>query len=208
MYDAEGKFWSARAALGDGQRGAFGHLSLVVIDGFADFTQPQYEIVEHLSQFADRVLISLPLENPRLRSDLFAKSAAAFEEINRNGQAAVTWLQAPNDPVESVAASFRHIAQHLFDNPRTAPKLDTATGLEIVEAAGPSGEAHVIAERVRAILLEDVSPDEIVIAVRGGDEESTILRETLAAAGIPHDGTVRLPFVRTPVARAMLCVLR
>jgi ATP-dependent helicase/nuclease subunit B len=208
LYDAEGKFWSARAALGDGQRGAFGHLTLVVIDGFADFTQPQYEIIEHLSKFADRVLISLPCENPRLRSDLFAKSAAAFEEINRNGQAAVTWLQTPIDPIENAVATFRHIAQHLFDNPRTAPKLDTATGLEIVESAGPNGEARVIAERVRALLLEGVPADQIVIAVRGSDEESTILRETLAAAGIPHDGTVRLPFARTPVARAMLCMLR
>ncbi len=128
LYDAEGKFWSARAALGDGQRGAFGHLSLVVIDGFADFTQPQYEIIEHLSHFADRVLISLPLENPRMRSDLFAKPAAAFEEINRNGQAAVTWLQVPNNRVENAVATFRHIAQHLFDNPRTAPNSTRRPG--------------------------------------------------------------------------------
>lgn len=55
LYDAEGKFWSARAALGEGQNGAFDRLSLVVIDGFADFTQPQYEIIEHLSNFAERV---------------------------------------------------------------------------------------------------------------------------------------------------------
>ena len=108
----------------------------------------------------------------RLRSDLFAKSAAAFEEINRDGQAAVTWLQTPNEPVENAIATFRHIAQHLFDNPRTAPKLNTATGLEIVEAAGPTGEARVIAERVRALLLEGVSADQIVIAVRGGDDRS------------------------------------
>jgi ATP-dependent helicase/nuclease subunit B len=208
LYDAEGKFWSARAALGDGQRGAFAELSLVVIDGFADFTQPQYEIIEHLSQFAERVLISLPLENPCVRSDLFAKSAAAFEELNRGGQVTATWLSAPKDRVESGAATFRHIAQHLFDNPRSAPRLETAAGLEIVEAAGPTGEARAIAERVKALLLGGVAAEEIVIAMRGGDEESAILRETLAAGGIPTECTARMPFSRTPVVRAMLCLLR
>lgn len=208
LYDAEGKFWSARAALGDGQRGAFARLSLVVIDGFADFTQPQYEIIEHLSEFAERVLISLPLENPRRRPDLFAKSAAAFDEINGSGRAAATWVEAPNGPVDNAAGVFRHISQHLFDNPRMTPRLETAAGLEIVEAAGPSGEARAIAERVKALLLDGAAPEEIVIATRGGDDESAILRETLAAAGIPCECAARVPFSRMPVARAMLCLLR
>ena len=65
LYDAEGRFWSAREVLAAGRRGAFGRLSLVIVDGFTDFTQPQYEILEHLSQSAQRVIISLPVDNPR-----------------------------------------------------------------------------------------------------------------------------------------------
>ena len=49
LYDAEGRFWAARLELEGGRRGAFDPLSLVIADGFADFTQPQYEILEHLA---------------------------------------------------------------------------------------------------------------------------------------------------------------
>ena len=91
----------------------------------------------------------------------------------------------------------------LFGNPRDTPRLPQADGLEIIEAAGPAGEARVLAERIKRLLLEGVAPDQIVIAVRGADDETDILRETLAAAGVPNAGTLRVPFSRMPVARTL-----
>ncbi len=117
LYDAEGRFWSARSALEEGRRGAFDRLALVIVDGFTDFTQPQYEILEHLSDNADRVIVSLPLENPCVRSDLFAKSAVALAEIDHKKRATVTWLEPPPLRSKRVEATFRHIAGHLFGNP-------------------------------------------------------------------------------------------
>lgn len=213
LYDAEGKFWSARAALAEGRRGAFHALSLVVVDGFADFTQPQYEILAHLSEFANRVIISLPLDNPRRRTDLFAKPAAAVAEINRDVRAEVTWLPPPRPSSEACAPdgardSLAFIAEHLFENPRETSPLPTADGLEIVEAAGPAGEARAITERIKTLLIEGASADQIVIAVRRADEGSDILSETLTAAGVPNGCQVPTPFARTPLVRALLTVLQ
>jgi ATP-dependent helicase/nuclease subunit B len=208
LYDAEGKFWSARTALAEGRRGAFDPLSLVIVDGFADFTQPQYEILQHLSEFADRVIVSLPLENPRVRTDLFAKSSQASDEIKRSGRASVTWMQPPPAPPDGVAASFRHIASHLFDNPRDVPPLASAEGIEIVEAAGPAGEARAVAERIRALLLDGVAADQIIVGMRGVDDESDILRGTLSAAGIPNGSPARIPLSRMPLARTLLTALQ
>jgi ATP-dependent helicase/DNAse subunit B len=208
LYDAEGRFWSARLALAEGRRGTFDRLSFVVVDGFADFTQPQYEILEHLCGHADRVMISLPLDDLRLRTDLFAKSAAALAEINREGRAKVTWLQSPGLPHEGVETSLRHIASHLFDNPRSTPQLASAAGLEIVEAAGPAGEARALAERIKQLLLDGATADQIVVAVRGADDDSDTLKETLRAAGIPTACPTRMPFSRTPLARTLLAVLQ
>ena len=67
----------------------------------------------------------------------------------------------------------------MFDNPRGTPPLASAAGLEIVEAAGPSGEARALAERIKNLLLDGVATDQIVVAVRDADEESDTLDETL-----------------------------
>jgi ATP-dependent helicase/nuclease subunit B len=208
LYDAEGKFWSARSALADGRRGVFDRLSLVIVDGFADFTQPQHEILKHLAAYADCVIVSLPLENPRVRTDLFAKSAAALEEIGRSDRTAVTWLESASTASGDAQTTFRHIACHLFDNPRSSPLLASAAGLEIVEAAGPAGEARAVAERIKALMLEGVAAEQIVVAMRGADEESDILRDTLSDAGIPNWSTARQPFARMPLARIMVSLLR
>jgi ATP-dependent helicase/nuclease subunit B len=207
LYDAEGRFWSARSLLEEGRRGAFDRLALVIVDGFADFTQPQYEILEHLADHADRVIVSLPLEKPCVRADLFAKSSVALEEIDRKKRATVTWLEPTAVTSQNADATFRHIALHLFGNPRDTPRLTKADGFEIIEAAGPTGEARALAERIKKLLLDGVAADEVVIAMRGADSESDILRETLTAAGIPNAGTPRSPFSRTPLARTLLMLL-
>jgi len=49
LYDAEGRFWSARELLKRGQRRPFERLRLVVADGFTDFTRTQHEILELLA---------------------------------------------------------------------------------------------------------------------------------------------------------------
>ena len=45
LYDAEGRFWSARDRLQQGERRPFENLRLVVVDGFTDFTRTQHEIL-------------------------------------------------------------------------------------------------------------------------------------------------------------------
>jgi len=209
LYDAEGRFWSARSTLAEGQRGVFARLSLVIVDGFADFTQPQYEILEHLASFAQRVIVSLPLEEPTGRADLFAKSAAARDEIRRHCRTTLAVVESSNARSNNDAqATFRHLADHLFDNPRSLPQLSHADGIEIITAAGISGETRAIAERIKGLLLVGIPADQIVVALREGDEIVDQLDETLAAAGIPHWCQTHLRFSQTPIARAIFALLQ
>jgi ATP-dependent helicase/nuclease subunit B len=209
VYDAEGRFWSARAALSEGRRGEFGRLSLVIVDGFADFTQPQYEILAHLADAADRLIVSLPLEEPSVRSDLFAKSAAARDEIARRRAARLTCVvrEAINSPATS-HATLAHLADHLFDNPRTVPRLANASGIEIIAASGPRGEARAVTERVKELLLAGVPASDIVIALRDVDQNADFLAEMLSAAGVPYWCQTRTRVSETPLARALFAVLQ
>jgi ATP-dependent helicase/DNAse subunit B len=208
LYDAEGRFWAARLELAGGRRGAFDPLTLLVADGFADFTQPQYEILEHLSGYAQRVLISLPLEQPVRRTDLFAKSNKALEEIRR--RCTVDALAVAPDSLQSVElpAALRHLSKHLFDNPRTLPQLSDATGIEIIAAAGPTGEARAVAERVKRLLLDGVPAEDIVIATRSLDEDGLDLPGTLAEAGIDVCCETATRFSQTAIGRALFAVLQ
>ena len=80
-YDNEGRFWLARNALENGCRGEFAGVRLLVVDGFADFTQTQYEILGILSGWIDQTTIALPVEPSMARSNLFSKPFAAIERI-------------------------------------------------------------------------------------------------------------------------------
>ena len=218
LYDAEGRFWAARLELAGGRRGAFDPLTLLIADGFADFTHPQYEILEHLSDYADRVLISLPLEQPVLRTDLFAKSSKALEEIRRRCTVDIVTAAAcksscdvaPAPLVQSCnqPAALRHVAEHLFDNPRTVSQLSDATGIEVIAAAGPAGEARAVTERVKRLLLEGVSPDQIVIGTRSLDEDGVELASTLEGAGVPACCEAATRFSQTAIGRALFAVLQ
>ena len=93
VYDGEGRFWSAREALDAGHWGPFEKLSMVVVDGFTDFTHTQYEILSRLAHRvsvgagngAGRFLIGLPLEpSPQPRPELFAKSQAVFDRLEKS----------------------------------------------------------------------------------------------------------------------------
>lgn len=207
LYDAEGRFWSARQILADGNRGAFEQLSLVIVDGFADFTYPQYEIVHHLGTFAERTFISLPLENPLVRTDLFAKSAVALAQLNQRCS--------PKSPRSAAAAKqkpgakwngLQQIAAHLFRNPRETPRSANAEGLEIIEAAGAVGEARGIAERIKALLIGGVAADQIVVALRGSDD-AELFASTFAAAGIPCWCEKPTRLCETPLAKALVSLL-
>jgi ATP-dependent helicase/nuclease subunit B len=205
LYDAEGRFWAARLELAEGRRGAFDPLTLLVADGFADFTQPQYEILEHLSGYAQRVLISLPLEQPMRRTDLFAKSNKALQEIRRRCTVELVPLatQLGDRP-----AALRHVADHLFDNPKKVPQLSEATGIELIAAAGPAGEARAVAERVKRLLLDGVPAEEIVIGTRSLDEDGVELTSALEGAGVPLCCETDTRFSQTAIGRALFAVLQ
>jgi hypothetical protein len=95
LFDAEGRFWTARTLLRDGQRRPFERLRLVVVDGFADFTATQHDILEILAEHADELIVSLPLERDvERRRDLFAKPLATLEQLSRRLPGArVEWME-------------------------------------------------------------------------------------------------------------------
>ncbi|MDF1742395.1 MAG: PD-(D/E)XK nuclease family protein [Gimesia sp.] len=204
-YDSEGRFWSARTALQDGMWGPFGRFDLIVLDGFADFTHTQYEILELLARRTDKLQISLPLENELKRNDLFAKSIVAKRILESRLPGTIQSVQFQ----QSDALSSRgQISQALFDNPREIKPLGSAEQIKVLAVAGQRNELEVIAAEVKQLLLKGILPEEITVAFRSTREYGDLINETFTAAGIPFFLGVEQEFSQFPVVRALFSFLQ
>lgn len=209
LYDAEGRFWSARTVLEREIRGAFSDLSLVVVDGFTDFTFTQYEILGLLRPTVDRIIIGLQVESEVRRPDLFARTIAVRDRLlamaGSPEQPTVCHLKPPAD---AGIPAFQHIARNLFANPRQVEPSDDATGVEVLTVTGQRGEVETLAARIKKLLLGGTLAEDIVVAFRSLPESVDLVREVFSAAGIPfwcESGTL---FSRTPLMKAVFTILQ
>ncbi|MCH7689066.1 MAG: exodeoxyribonuclease V subunit gamma, partial [Planctomycetes bacterium] len=213
-YDDEGRFWSAREALANGCRRPFEQLTLAVVDGFTDFTHTQYEILAHLAGFAERMRISLQSELPLRRNDLFAKTELARKRIEEtvgsatNSKVKIVQRHNTDGSRNQRNSAFRHIAEHLFDNPREITFSTQADGIEIIAATGRLGEVQAIAERVKRLLLSAVPAEEIVIAVRNLGDYADLFEEVFHSSGIPYWCEAGYRVSRAPIVKALFAVIQ
>lgn len=204
-YDSEGRFWSARTALQEGMWGPFGQFDLIVLDGFADFTHTQYEILELLAARTSRLLISLPLENNLRRQDLFAKSVVARQVLENRLPGTIRCVACERD---APASSRSQICEALFDNPREIKPSKAAEQIKVLAVAGQRNELEVLAVEVKQLLLQGVPPEEISLVFRSTLEYGDLIHEILSAAGIPYFLGQEQEFSRFPVIRAIFAFLQ
>lgn len=207
LYDEEGRFWSAREALRQGHWGAFGHLKLIIVDGFSDFSRTQYEILQQLAERAGQMVLTLPFESPQRRPDLFAKSQEALDRLQTWGTPPVDF-RAATASGSRLPTAFAQIAQWLFANPREVPPGNDGTGIEILETAGQGGEVQLLAARIKRLLLDGVPADDIVLAVRELPDYAELIDEVFTAAGIPFRCEAGIPLGRAPLLRFALNLLQ
>ena len=186
LYDAEGRFWSARALLREGQRRPFECLRTVVVDGFTDFTRTQHEILAILAQWGEEIEISLPGESGKRRQNLFAKSHATLDLLRGyHPHLAVDFVQAEMDwPAANV------LSRELFGDPRERPQAD-GRGIEVIAASGSRGEWLQIGRRVKQLLIEGdgsrhVRPGDVAVVVRSAGEAAGLAGEVFRELGLPH----------------------
>jgi len=214
LYDAEGRFWSARDLLGKDispaespPTGPFSRLRLVVADGFTDFTRTQHEILQILAGRVEELLITLPLEARPRRDDLFSKPRKTLAELRRrHGQLAVEELARPERPDWPAMA---HLEEMLFVNPRHAQPAADTDGLEILAAARRLGEVELIGARIKRLLVEGAArPGEIAVVFRSLHEAGPLVGEVFDELGIPYTLETGQPLDRSPALAALVALLQ
>lgn len=208
-YDTEGRFWLARNALQEGVRGPFASTELLVVDGFADFTQTQYEILGHLLTWIPRAYVSIPIERPVRRQELFDKPGATERALRQHlpRDTAVT-IEAPGTSAVDRPAGLRTIARDLFFNTQIVAPVEDASGIEIVAATGPLGEWQAVAIRIKTLLQSEIRPAEIVIAVRSIAQAGPAWRDYLAEAGLPAWCDAGTSLASRPIIKTLFSILQ
>ncbi len=209
LYDQDGLFWSAREALKHGHSGGFGQFDLVVVDGFTDFAHAQFDILFQLAKSASETCVSLLLETPVRRPDLFAKTQAVLARLQSRATVHVDHCK----PVAATGAEGRPkaldlLGHNLFGNPREVEVATESAGVEILAVAGHLAEMQELAARVKSLLLDGVKPDQIVVGLRNIGDYASLIDETFTAAGIPIACEAGQPLSRFPVIKALVSVLQ
>lgn len=219
LFDAEEQFLRAGEVLksrAPDQWGPFAGLRLIVVDGFSDFTAAQHGILRGLAEKGvklEQLIISLPLEHPCDREDLFEKPMATYEELRRRHRKLETrWMEREENPPWPAMA---HIEQNLFSNPRRACPAPDARGVEIVEASGQRAEIEILARRIKELLVrgdeslaDRVRPGQIGVAFRSLDGIAALVEEVFAEYGIPLAIDCRRRLLGAPVLKAMVEFLK
>ena len=235
LYDAEGRFWTARARLRAGQRRPFERLRLVVVDGFTDFTRTQHEILEILAERVDELLLTLPLESGDEREDLFAKSRRTLAQLGeRHSGLAVEFL---SRPARVPWPALAHIEAEIFKNPRRQQLAADTSGVEVLVGAGPLDELQIVGQRIKRLLLEGdtaashadglsadarqdrarpatagaatkVRPGDIAVVFRSLTAAAPLVREVFDELGLPYALEASRPLSDSPALRALVLLVQ
>lgn len=190
LYDAEGRFWSARELLRQGQQRPFPRLDLVVVDGFTDFTRTQHEILELLARRTAEMLITLPLESEPVRRDLFHKTLGTLERL-REVHPQLTVTETPR-PAQPQWPALAHLERELFGDPRATPAAADLRGVAIIAASRQIGEIEHVGRRIKEWLTQGtddgtpVAPGEIAVVFRSLGDVAPLVREVFDALGLPY----------------------
>jgi ATP-dependent helicase/nuclease subunit B len=172
LVDRDGEGWLALDVI-DEQPEIARNVDLLVVDGYDQFTLVQAELILRLSEWVDETLVTLPTA-PGRESTLGRRFRQTFERLQEGsieGQFIVETLD--TDGAYSLShPQLTHLCRTLMLP--YAPKLDLTDqphreryeGVFMIEAPDAAEEVAAALRRVKRLLLEGVSPEQIMVVLR------------------------------------------
>ncbi|MEM9351802.1 MAG: PD-(D/E)XK nuclease family protein [Planctomycetota bacterium] len=203
LFDREGCFWAARAALRDRPELA-GRPTLAIVEGFTDFTPAQLEILGVLASRCDEMVIALPVAagdgSDPSRSALTARGHATVESLRRVLPEAIV----EPEPAAENDHFTRRVAERLYAAPTDRNDRDgeAPPAIRIIAAGNEQTEFETVCDRVKGSLVAGTTqPDDVLIVLRAGPDGWDRLRCTLQDFGLPAWLEKRPTYATTPAAR-------
>lgn len=157
----------------------------IIINGFDEFTQPEIELIDKLSQLSSNSLY-LSFDYYKRNPEIFSHLEMCYERLITKGFREVE---------DSSAGEFdeyrRRIRENLFTARITKPQKSNMKLVKIA-SANPVNEIENIAKEIKRLILnKEADADEICIAFNLISEHSAVIRDVFDSYGIPFNLTDR-----------------
>jgi ATP-dependent helicase/DNAse subunit B len=209
LFDAEGQFWLARTLLASSVRQVFPQLQAVFVDGFADFTRTELDVLQSLSNHVGSLCISLPLDfadaQGGLRNDLFGKPLRTLAELNKRFPDSRS-VALDRRPTTFTSLDFWEANLFRLKVPLPPKKLPNFC---VFQAAGELAELDGIARRIKQLLQTgDAQPQQVMVVFRSLADRASLIRDVFARHGVPAHVDAPQPVGNSAVAAGLLAWLK
>jgi ATP-dependent helicase/DNAse subunit B len=205
VYDDAGQFWHAAALVQEGEFGPFGRLALLAVDGFQDFAPAQLDMLEALSQQAERTLITLTWEADR--ENLFGVTARTRDRLREWFGERLTETAASD--ASRLPPSLDRVRTHLFRLPDQAGAPAADGTISIIRAAGRTREVEEVARQAVDLVRGGADrPASIAVIARSLEAYADLVRQVFPRYGLSFRVENKPALKDCPVVRAAMALVR
>ncbi len=180
-FDRVGIYWQAALIAARSRPKGLGRIDTLILDGFDDFTPSEFRLVRALEPHLKEIAFGMVCSNMPTQQDLFALPLATERRIHE-----VFPVADVRTFPEAAPETYVHIAAARLFARDTLPLPGGLTpNIEILSCGDLTHEVETIGRRVKALLLEGVSPDRIAVAYRSSRAASPVMRSIFTEFGIP-----------------------
>ncbi len=166
--------------------------SYVFVDGFYDFTFPEYKILENIIKYSLGTFLTLPLvENDTEK--VFSKSHKAYLElcdicVNTQSEIKKIWLE---KRVRDVSFPLGFLADRIVDGKVPEMLIDCKESITLTSCKTPFDECTYVAREIVRLVKNGVSFSEISVCSGNISEYGAPLRDVFDKYGIEYLSNVK-----------------
>ncbi|MFH1550289.1 MAG: PD-(D/E)XK nuclease family protein [Planctomycetota bacterium] len=204
LFDSQGKLWRGSQLIKNDKMAPFEDVREVIVDGFADFTPAEFDIIRALGERCERMTFTLMCERGR-RRELFESTLTTLELIRSTFKnASIETVSAPGGPEDPLAV----LESRLFDD-EAADGVKCEGAVEMAELPSRAAEVTEIGRRIKRMIVEEGrSPADIAVLVRRLDVYDGLVQEIFSEQGIPFHIRGKRPVSRIPGLRPVIQLAR
>ncbi len=209
LVDREGEGWLALEAL-ETQPTLASDVNLLLVDGYDQFTPVQAACLATISQQVDDLVITLtkaPDERHELEQAVIGRR---FVEARQRLIVSHQAIDAPYQvidqdvPIVTKQDDLMTLAQNIFsDN----PPVPSSGSIKLIEAPEPLQEVAAVMRAIKALLLDDTRPDDILVALRDWSRYQTYIEMFTRLYNLPMQLHYGAPLANNPAIIVLMDVL-
>lgn len=167
-------------------RKLYPNVNIIIINGFAEFTAPEIEIINMISNIPDQELY-LNFDHYEYNKSLFSHLDRCYKRLRTHGFVAI------EDTSPAEEDYFRSkIKRSLFKTSSGSPDTKFKNQINKIRARDRVQEISFIAKRIKELIhKENAEPSSICIAINLITDYSPIIRDIFSTYGIPYNLTDR-----------------